>query len=101
IQDTDALVRISLNNERIKITAPMVIVDSAGTVDIEGAGAVTVESDAALTLEGASITLQTAGAVSINSASLNHNGTNIGDDHSHTQPPDSSGDVEQPTGGPQ
>lgn len=70
IQNQTGTVRLSLNDTRIKLTAPMVEINASG-------------------------------AVSILSASLDHNGTDIGDTHTHPQANDSGGNTEQDTGPPQ
>ena len=57
----------------------------SGDVDIASGGDVTVA----------------ATNVDIISATLAHNGTNIGDGHTHSQGNDSDGDIEVDTGGPQ
>ncbi len=85
IQNTDATVRLSLNNNRIKITAPLLEIDTTG----------------ALKIDSASLSINTSGAVAITSGSLTHNGVNVGATHSHTQAPDSGGNTEQNTGNPQ
>ena len=46
------------------------------------------------------ITLKSADSVTIDAPTLDHNGTNIGEDHRHSQENDSDGDTEVDTGGP-
>ena len=66
-QSMDGSVCIALHDGEIKVKAPAII------WDISGAAEMNVDS----------LVINSAGAVSINSASLDHNGTNIGDDHVH------------------
>lgn len=54
----------------------------------------------AINLTAPSITLN-ASDVAINSGTLTHNGTNVGDTHTHPQGADSDNNSQQDTGGPQ
>lgn len=60
------------------------------TIVLDGGGNIVVSC-------GGDITFQAGGKVSINSASLDHNGVNIGDDHKHVSAP--SGPPGVPIGG--
>lgn len=60
------------------------------TIVLDGGGNIVVSC-------GGDITFQAGGKVSINSASLDHNGVNIGDDHAHVSAP--SGPPGVPIGG--
>ena len=73
-------------------TIGAVVIKSGGAVTIESGKTVTVESAGAMTLKsGGSVTIESSGTVKINassialeSGSLTHNGTNIGQSHSHS-----------------
>jgi hypothetical protein len=52
-------------------------------------------------ISSSSLVINVLGAVSINSATLVHNGINIGHTHIHPQGADSDGDTQQNTGAPQ
>ena len=84
IQNTTGTVRISLNDQRIKMTAP--------ALEINTTGATSITSSA--------LNINTTGATSITSSALTHNGTNVGESHTHPQARDSGNNVEQDTGGP-
>lgn len=53
-----------------------------GAVTVETNGPVSVQTTGAVSLEGSAITLKVE-TVSIESESLTHDGTNVGDDHKH------------------
>lgn len=75
--------------------------DSESMVIQSTAGAVKISlNDSRIDINAPAINLTATGAVAITSASLTHNGTNIGDDHIHPQEPDSANNTEQDTGGP-
>lgn len=84
--DLDILV-----TENCNIEAKNMSIDVQEDLDL-AANNVTIEATADLTL--------IASDTEITSTTLTHNGTNIGDDHSHPQGLDSGGNVEQNTGGP-
>ena len=54
-----------------------------------------------ININAPAINLTATGAVAIQSASLTHNGTNVGETHVHAQGPDSRGNTERNTNGPQ
>ena len=54
-----------------------------------------------ININAPAINLNTTGAVAITSATLTHNGTNIGATHRHPQAPDSANNAQQDTGTPQ
>ena len=72
----------------------MVIQSTSGAVKIS------LNNDR-ININAPAVNITATGAVAINSASLTHNGTNIGDDHTHPQENDSGNNTEQDTGGPQ
>lgn len=82
IQSMDGLTKISLTNERIKMTGKKLI-QNFDEVEIN-ATSTTINSN-----------------VAINGSSLTHNGTNVGDTHIHKQGPDSAGNTQADTDGPQ
>jgi hypothetical protein len=84
---------ITINGTTVTTTAPT-ITDNATLVDIN---TTTLDLTATTVIGNAGGT----GTIDFTSASLKHNGTNVGDTHTHTQGTDSAGDTEQDTGGPQ
>ena len=72
----------------------MVIQNTGGSVKIS-------LSDTRININAPAVNINATGAIALTSTSLTHNGTNIGDDHTHSQGADSRGDAEQDTGGPQ
>ena len=71
----------------------MVIQSTTGSVKLS-------MTDDRINIEAPAINITASGAMAITSTTLTHNGTNIGDDHSHPQGADSAGNTEQNTGGP-
>ena len=78
IQSTNGAVKISLTNDRINISAPTINLNTPGDLNITATG-----------------------AMAITSATLTHNGTNIGATHVHQQGPDSANNIQQDTRTPQ
>lgn len=52
-------------------------------------------------VQAVNINLIASANIALSAASVAHDGTNIGDDHYHSQGNDSGGSIEQDTGGPQ
>jgi len=90
IQNRDGSVKLSLDNNRINMNAP--------TININGQNAVNINAPN-FTVNSTTTTIN--GNTGINGSSLTHNGTNVGDTHSHPQGVDSRGDTQLDTGGPQ
>lgn len=69
----------------IKVHSPVAVVLDAPDVQIN-AGTIELTSTGATTLTAASVAINASGAVDINSATLKHNGVNIGATHIHNDP---------------
>jgi len=81
--------------------ASLVAEKSGSTVTLTDSDIVAQVGSSTITVTGSSITLQAGGQTfTLSSAGANHNGTNIGDTHTHPQGPDSDGNSEQDTGPP-
>lgn len=91
------------------VTANNINLTSIANMVLTAGGNLTLAATGVLGLSGATMSMSAGGAsmgmsggtMSINSTGLQHNGTNIGDTHTHPQGSDSGGDTEQDTGGPQ
>lgn len=81
IQDRASSVKISLNQERITIKAPRLLISASDEVAID-ASSIIINGN-----------ISTSGQ-------LINNGINVSSTHTHTQPPDSAGNYEQNTGPP-
>lgn len=75
---------------------------SDGNVVINSPGEVTVNSSTAVVNAESTVNgnLTVNGDVAFNGSSVTHNGTDIGDTHTHSQPSDSAGDTESETNPP-
>lgn len=90
------------------VTANTMNLTSVANMVLTAGGNLTLAATGVLGLSGATMSMTAGGAsmgmsggtMGITSTGLQHNGTNIGDTHYHTQGADSGGDTEQNTSGP-
>ena len=90
---------------QITVNAPIVDVNATDTVTVDATNLIAMTSpiitlNGNTTINGTLTSASGAGAITLTSATLTHNGTNVGDDHIHSQGNDAHGDVEVDTGGP-